>query len=237
MRSGILHRRFSPGGALVCGNDCFADTDQLVAAPATKVVCGAAFRAGTLIVEVDFLVRDGAGWNVVQVKPSFPDSSSIDDYVDSLAYAAMVLHRAAVTVKGLSLLLLSRNYRHGDPVEKLFTLVDKTNEVDKRAQKFDRGIDAIADAVRAEVRPQPVLNRFCWGCDFFKTSCLGSGRGHTVVELPRLHRTRIKALSNQGIIDIADIPNDVKLNDMQKRAKAAMESGSIVVEAEGLALC
>ena len=104
------------------------------------------------------------------------------------------LSRAAVAVKRSSLLLLSRAYRHGDPVEKLFTLVDKTDEVDKRAQVFEHDVDAVDAAVRAEEPPQPVLNRACWRCDFFKASCLGSGRGHTVVELPKLHHTRIKAL-------------------------------------------
>ena len=154
----------------------------------------AAFRAGTLIAKVDILGRDGGGWNVIEVKSSFPESSKMDDYVDALAYSTMVLRRAAVAVKRSSLLLLSRAYRHGDPVEKLFTLVDKTDEVDKRAQVFEHDVDAVDAAVRAEEPPQPVLNRACWRCDFFKASCLGSGRGHTVVELPKLHHTRIKAL-------------------------------------------
>ena len=140
---------------------------------------------------------DGGGWNVIEVKSSFPESSKMDDYVDALAYSTMVLRRAAVAVKRSSLLLLSRAYRHG-PVEKLFTLVDKTDEVDKRAQVFEHDVDAVDAAVRAEEPPQPVLNRACWRCDFFKASCLGSGRGHTVVELPKLHHTRIKALCEQG---------------------------------------
>ena len=229
-----LARELFPGGVVVDGNDRFDDTIQLVVAPATKIVYGAAFRAGTLTVEVDILIRDGDGWNVIEVNSSFPGSDRMADYVDSLSYSAMVLRRADVAVKRSSLLLLSREYRRGDPVEELFTLVDKTNKVDKRVQEFEHNIDAIADAVRAEVPPPPVLNRFCWSCDFFKTACLGSGRGHTVVELPRLHHTRIKALCNQGIIDIADIPNDLRLNDTQKRAKAAMESDSMAVDEVGL---
>ena len=230
-----LAREFFPGGVLVGGNDRFDETSWLVAAPATKTIYGAVFHAGALIVEVDILSPDNGCWNVIEVRSSFPGSSKINDYVDSLAYSVMVLRRSAVAVKGSSLLLLSREYRHGDPVEKLFTLVDKTDEVDKRAQKFEHDIDGIADAVRAEIRPQPVLNLFCWGCDFFKASCLGSGRAHTVVELPNLHSTRKKALCKQGVINIADIPDDLKLNDTQKRAKDAMESGSMVVDIVGLA--
>ena len=231
-----LARELFPGGALVYGGTRFDDTRQLVAAPATKIIYEAAFRAGTLIAKVDILSRNGGGWNVIEVKASFPESSKMDDYVDALAYSTMVLRRAAVAVKRSSLLLLSRAYRHGDPVETLFTLVDETDEVDKRAQVFEHDVDAVDAAVRAEEPPQPVLNPVCWRCDFFKASCLGSGRGHTVVELPKLHHTRIKALCEQGVINIADIPEDLKLNGTQQRAMAAMESGSMAVDAVSLDL-
>lgn len=90
--------------------------------------------------------------------------------------------------------------------------------------------------MRAEEPPQPVLKRACWRCDFFKTSCLGLGHGHTVVELPKLHYTKIKTLCEQGVINIADIPDDLKLNDTQQRAKAAMESGSMIIDVPGLNL-
>ena len=231
-----LARELVAGGTSVYGGGRFDDTRQLVAAAATKAVYDAAFRAGSLIAEVDILSRDGGGWNVIEVKSSFPDSNKMGDYVDALAYSTMVLRRAAVLVRRSSLLLLSRTYQRGDPVEELFTLVDKTDDVDKRAQAFEQDVDAIAGAVLAEEPPQPILNRACWRCGFFKASCLGSGRGHTVVELPKLHHTRIKALCEQGVINIADIPDGFKLNDTQERAKAVMEAGSMAVDAVGLDL-
>ena len=117
----------------------------------------------------------------------------------------------------------------------LFVPVDKTGEVDERAQVFEQQADALAAAVLADDPPPPTLNPACWGCNFFEASCLGRGRGHTVVELPRLHTARKGALCAQGVIDIADIPDDLQLNDMQQRARAAMESGEIAAETEGLA--
>ena len=231
-----LARELFPSGALVYGGTRFDDTRELVAAPATNTIYQAAFRAGTLIATVDILSRNGGGWDVIGVRSSFPESSKTDDYVDALAYSTMVLRRAAVAVKRSALLLLSRAYRHGDPVEALFTLVDQTDEVNKRAQVFEHEVDAVDAAVGAEEPPQPVLNRVCWRCDFFKASCLGSGRGHTVVELPKLHHTKVKVLCEQGVINVADIPEDLKLNGTQQRAVAAMESGSIAVDRVSLDL-
>ncbi len=54
-------RELFPDGALVYGgDDRFDKTRQIVAAPATKTVYEAAFRTGTLIVEVDILSRYGS---------------------------------------------------------------------------------------------------------------------------------------------------------------------------------
>ena len=149
--------------------------------------------------------------------------------MDALAYPVMVLRRAGVPVTGSTLLLLSRrDYRRGDPAAQLFVPVDKTGEVDERAQVFEQQAEALAAAVLADDPPAPTLNPACWGCNFFEASCLGRGRGHTVVELPRLHTARKGALCAQGVIDIADIPDDLQLNDMQQRAKASRQNKVII---------
>ena len=230
-----LARNIYPNGTLVSGGGRIDTTQLLVADPNTNTVYEAAFRAGVLTATVDILSRDGNGWTVIAVKSSFSDKKKLDDYVDALAYPAMVLRRAGVPVSRSTLLLLSRDYRRGDPAAQLFVPVDKTGEVDERAQVFEQQADALAAAVLADDPPPPTLNPACWGCDFFESSCLGHGRGHTVVELPKLHATRKTALCTQGVIDIADIPDDLKRNPVQQRAKGAMESGEITVEAEGLA--
>ena len=73
-----LSRGLFPGGAGVYGSTCFEDACQLVAAPATKTVYEPAFRAGTRVAKVDILSRDGGGWNVIEVKSSFPESSKME---------------------------------------------------------------------------------------------------------------------------------------------------------------
>ena len=229
--------RLYPDGKPVLGgpgHDRYVDTRLYMRDCAA--VLAAVFRAGPLYASVDILKRHDGGWSVIEVKSSFSDSAKLDDYVDALAYTTMVARRAGAEVTSSALLMLSREYRRGDPVDKLFTLVDKTADVADRARQYDIRADGVAAAVGAEKPPPAALLRACWSCDFFATSCLGAGRGHTVVELPRLHHTKAAKLCGQGIIDITGVPDDLKLNDTQKRARASMESGAPVVDADSLGL-
>ena len=175
-------------------------------------------------------VRTETVGDVIEVKSSFSSSPKVArEYVDDLAYTVMVLRRAGINVKMSQLMLLSRAYRFGDPVHTLFTSLDKTHDVDARARDFDQMADGIATAVHGDAIPRPVLKRACRRCDFFETVCLGSGIEHTVLEFPQLHRTKFERLCAEGIVDIADTPNNLALTAMQQRVKAAVESGQVFV--------
>ena len=232
---GEFARQLFPDGILVHGHSDrgLADTQQLIADDTTKTIFEAAFSAGVFTAKADVLNRNADGWDVIEVKSSFSNSKkAATDYVDDLAYTVMVLRRAGITVKMSVLLLLSREYRYGDQVNKLFTQLDKTDDVNARAKTFDDNAAAVAGAVLAQKVPEPVLSRACRTCDFFMTVCLGSQLEHTVLELPRLHSTKFQKLCADGIVDIADVPADLKLNEIQQRVKAAAESGETFVAPE-----
>ena len=227
-------RNLYPHGTLVSGDGRIDTTRQLVSDPDTDTIYDATIRAGAFTATVDILSRHGDGWAAIAVKSSFSNKKKLDAYVDAIAYQVMVLRRSGVAVTRSMLLLLSRDYQRGHPAGRLFVPVDKTHEVNERTQVFEQRADAIAVAVGAAVQPESVFCRACWSCDFFKAPCFGPERGHTVVELPVLHPTRRNALCKQGVIDIADIPGDLRLNDTQQRARRAMESGQVIIS-EGLA--
>ena len=221
-------RRLFPNGILVHGpNEVgIADTQRLLDDEATTTIFEATFSSGVFTAKADVLNRNGDGWDVIEVKSGFSDNAK---YVDDLAYTVLVLRRAGLTVKSSTLLLLSRDYRFRDSVDKLFTFLDKTNDVDARAKTFADNAEAFAAAVLADHVPQPALNRACRSCYFFETTCLGAMHDHTVLELPRLHHAKFQTLCADGIVDIADVPADFKLNELQQRAKTAVESGATFV--------
>jgi hypothetical protein len=50
------------------------------------------------------------------------------------------------------------------------------------------------------------------------------------LEIPSLHHTKLKRLATDGIIDLSNIPDDLKLSERQERTKYAAFSGKTVVE-------
>ena len=230
---GEYARQLFPNGILVRGHGerGIVETRRLVADDVTETIFEATFGSGVFSAKADVLNRNGDGWDVIEVKSGFSDS---DKYVDDLAYTVMVLRRAGVTIKGSVLLLLSRDYRHRDPIDRLFAHFDKTSDVDTRSKAFGADAAVVSDAVLADYVPQPTLNSACRKCDFFETLCLGSKYEHTVLELPSLHHSKFKTLCVRDTVDIADVTADLGLNELQERVKIAAESGEPFVDATGL---
>jgi len=205
-------------------------TQVLIADASIDTLFEAAFRSGPFVAKADILKRRGAGWHVLEVKSSFSDTGRIKELIDDLAYTVMVLRRAGLQVSGASLMLLSRDYRFGDEPDRLFEVVEKTDDVNARVAEFDAAAENVARSLFDENPPVPALVSACRGCAYFNDECLGSGLAHTVLEIPGLHHTKLKRLSADGIVDLARVPDDLKLNERQERAKYSALSGNTVVE-------
>jgi len=233
---GALARRLYPGGTFVSptdGKTTAEITEALIADPLTTILFEAAFRSGIFVAKADVLIRQNDGWHVLEVKSSFSDTSKIKSLIDDLAYTVMVLRRAGLQVAKASLILLSRTFRFGDGPDRLFEILDKTEETFDRVAEFERSADGFAGALFDDAQPPSTLVSACRSCSFFKEDCIGEGLEHTVLEIPGLHHTKLKRLSAAGIIDLSLVPEDLKLNDRQERARYSVLSGNTVVE-EGL---
>jgi hypothetical protein len=235
---GALARALYPDGTLASKrdgkNDAAETTRNLVADTAIETIFEAAFRAGPFAAKADILKRQGRAWHVLEVKSSFSNTSKIKELVDDLAYTVFVIRRAGQEIAQASLVLLSRTFRRGDGPNLLFEIIDKTTEVNTRVAEFEGTADSVARALVDDTQPTPKLVSACRNCAFFDDACLGSGLAHTVLEIPGLHHTKLKRLSLAGIVDLSLTPDDLNLNEGQKRAKSAALSGNMVVEA-GLA--
>ena len=164
------------------------------------------------------------------MKASLGKSRKIEkDYLDELAYTVMVVKGAGIHVEAAALMLLSDDYRHGDAPEQLFVTVDKTEEARARAAELLSRGESI-DLALGDQPPEPRLTRACRNCEFFDTACLGSRHAHTVLELPRLHETKLKSLAADNIVGLADVPDDFELTPTQQRVKTAIDRGTIVIE-------
>src|ERR1017187_4644345 len=230
---GSLARELYPDGILVSKRDGKTPAEftlDLVADTSIETLFEAAFRSGPLVARADILRRQGGAWHVLEVKSGFSGANKILELIDDLAYTVMVLRRAGVQTVRASLVLLSQNYRFGDGPDRLFEIIDKTEEVNARVAEFEGAADAIIRALFDDAPPTPRLVSACRSCAYFEDECLGSGLAHTVLEIPGLHHTKLKCLSADGIIDLSRIPDDLKLNERQKRMKYAALSGNTVVD-------
>jgi hypothetical protein len=183
------------------------------------------------VARADILRRLEAGWHLLEVKANFSTTSKIGALVTDLAYTLMVLRRAGLQVRQASLVLLSKTYRLGDPPESLFEIIDVTEEADACAAKFEGIADRVARTLFRNIRPAPKLASACRSCPLFENECLGAGLAHTVLEIPALHSTHLKRLSDAGIVDLAGARRKLNLNPQQERARSSALSGRRVVDA------
>jgi hypothetical protein len=228
---GEFARELFPNGILVSGSGTAAveATRELISIPQTETLFEAAFAAGKLTARADILKRTAGGWHVLEAKSSFADTSNIKELVDDLAYTVFVPRRTGLVITKASLVLLSRSYRFGGGSDLLFEVQDNTTEVDARAAVFESMADSLSAALFADDRPVARLLSACRDCAFFKTECLGAGVVHSVLEIPSLHHTKLKRLSAAGIVDMAQAPNDLGLNERQERARISAVAGTMFV--------
>ncbi len=229
---GALARELYPDGVMVTSSEersAAEMTQELIADGSRETLFEAAFANGPLRAKVDILRRQTSGWHVLEVKSSFVDTDKLDEFTDDLAYTVMVLRRSGLPVHRASLVLLSREYRFGDDVEMLFEIVDRTSEIDQKVADAEAVADEVVATLTGAAQPAAVLVGACKGCPFFSIECLGVGVKHSVLDLPRLHPSKVKQLGADGIVDMSDLPKSFKLTDLQRRALDSALSGEMFV--------
>lgn len=230
---GALARQLYANGVLVFTNDgrtAVELTQELIADASTAVLFEASFRSGSFVAKADILGHQNGAWHVLEVKASFSNTSKIDELVDDLAYTVWVLRRAGLSVGQASLMLLSRDFRFGDEPSRLFETIDKTAEVGSRVDQFEKDAATILPALMGDTPPAATLTSACRSCARFGDTCLRTRAEHTVLEIPSLHHTKLKKLSAAGILDLADVPDSLKLNERQERARNSALSGNMIIE-------
>lgn len=216
-------RQLYPNGVLVQSKGVTAvqETMRLMNDPTVSTIFEATFLTDDYVAKADILRRNGKGWHLIEVKSSTNDK---EEFIDDMAYTAMVIEHAGFRVNTIALILVSRDYRLGMPNENLFIEIDHTAEVLVKAELFKTIWDQIKEITAAQVRPDPELRRDCKVCPLFP-ECLGKGIENHIVEIPRLHQTKFDRLKELGIVCIEDIPNEFPLTDNQARVRNCVITG------------
>lgn len=231
-RVGEAARGFIPGGVLIdlphtdyAGK--LAATQRAIDASA-RVIYEASFVADHVFVAVDILVREQAGWRVIEVKSG---TKLEPKHVPDAAIQVHVLRRAGLTVTGADVMVLNRACTYPD-LSDLFVRHDVTPEVERLLTGVPAEVRAQL-AMLAGALPEVAIGPHCsepYACPF-TARCWPALPEHHVSTLYYLKR-RAAEFEAQGYHTIHDLPDDLALNPQADRQRRAVQAGRMLVEGE-----
>ena len=200
-------------------------TRQAMEDPNVLTIFEGAFLVDGTATRADILIRNGAGWRMLEVKSSANDRA---EYIDDMAYTAMVISQAGLEITQASLLLISKEFRLGMDNQQLFVEVDHTEEVLIRAEALRQIWPNIIEESSRSQKPEPVLKFECRKCPFF-SQCTGKGIQNHVLKLPRMSPKKFSQLADSGIVRIEHIPAGFPLTDRQAIMREAVQTQSPMI--------
>ena len=203
-------------------------TSEVVGNPAVKEIIEGAFVVGPYAVRPDALVRRENGWQLIEVKASLNDKA---EFIDDMAYTAMVLRKAGLSIIEVTLVLMSRDFRLGMETQDLFIKVDHTLEVLDRSAELEGMWDYVAEVTALPAKPEPEPRLDCKKCPLLR-QCVIRGVENPIFDFPRLSKKRFDALRELGILRIEDIPDGFDLTDNQMRVLNGVQSGETNVHGD-----
>ena len=239
---GELARGYWPGGELVTVAPArharaVVVTDQLLKDPAIPAVFEAAFEHDDIRVRADAVVRNGAGFDLVEVKSA---GRVRPEHITDVAVQLHVIEAAGLDVKRAFLMHLRREYVwHGglhDPA-RLFELTDVTGDARAFADGIDAVLPAMKRAVAADDEPDIAIGRHCrrpYRCPFH-SHCWAGAPAHPPSELPRAGEALLAGLAADGVESIdAIVPDTYELTMAQESVRRAVTTGRPQVKRRAL---
>jgi len=205
-------------------------TKELMADPSVETIFEATFIVVDYVTRADILKRETSGWHMIEVKSSTNDKG---EFIEDMAYTAMVMELAGISLSKVSLMLVSKDYRLGMDNKKLFKQIDHTEEVLFEVEKYLVIYDGIVWTTSAISKPNAKLKFDCRNCSVFD-ECKRDGIENHIFKLPRISNKKFSELDSMEAHSIEDIPGSYKLTANQAKVKASIDTGEPIIE-EGLA--
>jgi hypothetical protein len=221
-----------PEGIFITGNNMTAaqQTAKLLNDPSASTLFEATLIIPKGITRTDILKKISSGFHLYEVKSGLDPK---EDYIDDLSYTTMICKQAGLPIRKCSLILLSRDYVYGKPVQDLFQEHDCTEEVFQRSGEFWELYDQQAICLLSPTQPPPEFKKECKECEHLKT-CFPQLPRYPIFDLPRLHHTKFCQLRDMNINQVKDIPDDFSLTETQGKVRKAVLSGKPYLNKAGL---
>ncbi|MGH7499782.1 MAG: DUF2779 domain-containing protein [Gemmatimonadales bacterium] len=227
---GALAREQFPGGLLIDlphDDPGRVEATRRALADGAPAVFEATFVEDRVYVAIDVLERTGVGFTLIEVKSS---TKVKDEHIPDVAIQVWVARRAGLDVRRAEVMHLNTDFRHPDEGE-LFVRTDVTDKV----EAFQPRIPALVEeqlAALAGVQPEVPVGTHCWmierECPFWDR-CFPVDEHH-VWTLYRERKTQKWAFVLSGVRRVLDVPSTHKFSEIQRRQRASLETGRMIVE-------
>ncbi len=168
-----------------------ARTSQAIKDARAATIFEGAFLTGGFAARADILRRSGSGWHLIEVKSNLNDK---EEFIDDMAYTTMVLQKCGLDIRGISLILISKDFRLGMSDRDLFVEVDHTDDVLLRTADFRPLWDNVEETTSALSQPKAKLSFECRKCSLF-AQCLGKDTDNHIFDIPRLSQSKFNVLA------------------------------------------
>lgn len=223
---GDLARDLYPLGHLISeyGEDALQITSEYINRQDSTILFEAAFKSQQFITRADILIPTNDSWHLIEVKSStnflLKSKSEQQKYIDDMAYTLMVIGNA-IPIDRISIMTISKDYRLGMDLNRLFVTSEVTERVVSRMFEFDKFKNIVAQEVTLENSPKPRWIYGCKSCEFFHSICLGKGIRHPIFNLPRITEKKCDELFRINTYEINFIPENIILTNGQMTIRNA----------------
>ena len=191
-----------------------------------KSLFEAGFSGNRLFCRVDILnpVVD-EGWDIVEVKST---NEVKDEHLYDVAFQRHCCQLAGLKINRCHIMHLNREYvKHGDiDPQQLFVTEDVTDRLAEFADRLETRIAEMLAVIDSDICPETAIGRHCnapYAC-LLQEECWKYLPEHHVMTLYSGKKLG-EELMTQGILDISNIPEEIKLNDKQQIQKDCVICG------------
>ncbi len=208
-----LAKQLYPGGISIAFDDFKENLKESKKALAKGLpLFEPGFMFGNCFARADVLVPNEGVWDIVEIKSG---TNLKDAHICDVAFQKYVYQNKGIKIGRCYIMLLNKEYvRHGSlNLEKLFTKIDVTEKAEQHLEGMENRIAEMKKTIEASSPPEIAVGQHCkmhHPCPI--TECWESLPDNHVF---CLHNGRKKCteLYEAGIVSIADIPEDFKLNE------------------------
>jgi len=203
--------------------------------PDVPAIYEAAFICDDVRIRVDILERsEHQSWNLIEVKSS---TSVKDVYYPDVAVQQYVLDGCGLKINRAGILHINNQYVHDGRnlnLEALFTFEDLTDSVLSCQPDIRATLAGLKDMLADSEAPKILPSRHChrpYTCEFWD-HCTKDMPEFWVYNINGIGQNKLDELAQMGILDIADIPGNFPLSDIQNRIRIAVTNRQEYISAD-----